>query len=296
MSPAKNGVLFIRKPEQITSSDLVLSIRKRIHEKVGHTGTLDKFASGLMILLTGSAAPFSEVFLGMDKSYRAGISFGTFTDTHDPAGIVTDRRSPEETRRFFIENRERIESEIARFTAETEQIPPLYSALKKGGRRHSDLARAGATELPAKRSIRIDVSRIESFDPEAGRLDALFSVSSGTYIRSIVRDLSERLGFPAHLQTLVRLSIGPYTLDAPSVCDPDGELHLLPIGSLLPWPRFVLTAPEVERVLHGQRLPYRAGMEQPNFLFVNGEERVVAWGAGEEGRYRYRRVFPAEGI
>lgn len=181
--------------------------------KVGHTGTLDRFASGLMLLLTGRATALADQFLHADKGYVGRFQFGAFTDTHDPHGEIVESVSPAETRRFLESERERVMRAVLAIREATRQQPPLYSALKQDGRRFSDRARGGQTELPAWRDIRVYELELLRYDLEAGALDLDLYVSGGTYIRAFARDLSRELDFPVHLSELRRYRLGGHRLD-----------------------------------------------------------------------------------
>lgn len=200
------GNLEIRlmdKKEGETSFSSLYSVKKENRgKKVGHAGTLDKFASGLMIVLIGNGTKLNPVFSSFSKSYRALVRFGEETDTLDPEGTVikkTDCPSEREIREI-----------LPSFLGPQMQRPPLYSALHVGGRRAYEIARSGKEVVMDEREITIHDIRFISYD---GRdLDIEFSVSKGTYIRSIARDLGLRLSSSARLEKLRRLSIGPYTL------------------------------------------------------------------------------------
>lgn len=197
------SILLIKKAGSITSFSSLNAIKRAVDPKVGHAGTLDKFAEGLLIVLTGSMTKLNVLFSSMDKSYRATIHFGMETDTLDPEGEVI-ATSP-------IPSYETVKEAISHFLGPLEQAPPQYSALHIGGKRASDLARKGKVVEMAKRPI-----TVYEFTPikyEDGVLIADISVSKGTYIRSIARDLGLACNSRAYLSALVRTRIGPYHLD-----------------------------------------------------------------------------------
>ncbi|MCK9599188.1 MAG: tRNA pseudouridine(55) synthase TruB, partial [Sphaerochaeta sp.] len=188
------SILLINKKPGITSFSSLNDIKRTIEAKVGHAGTLDKFAQGLLIVLTGSMTRLNVLFSSMDKTYRAQIAFGSETDTLDPEGQVIAVAD--------VPGYERIQKSIPSFIGSLEQQPPQYSALHINGKRASDLARRGHEVQMAKRPI-----TVYSFEPvsyEQGILVADIHVSKGTYIRSLARDLGLAAGSRAHLVGLTR--------------------------------------------------------------------------------------------
>ncbi len=287
------------KPGDLGSAALVGILRRRLNRaRVGHTGTLDRFASGLMLLLVGRGASLAEYFLHADKSYRATFAFGRSTDTHDPVGATVAERSPAEIRAFFAERRAELDVALEAIRAATLQIPPLYSALKIEGRRYSDRARAGHTELPPARPVRVYNMQVGEPDLETGTLEVELSVSGGAYIRAFARDLGERLDFPVHLAALRRLAIGEHRLDHPDVWRPDAPEPpcVRRLQAALPhWPRVVLADPEGRRALAvGQRpsLPELPG--EGDFFIEDAGGALLAWARASGGEYRYRRVFTVD--
>lgn len=198
----KASILLINKKPGLTSFSSLNDIKRTIDPKVGHAGTLDKFARGLLIVLTGSMTKLNVLFSTMDKSYRAEISFGSETDTLDPEGQVIATAA--------IPSFEEIQQAIPSFLGSIEQQPPQYSALHINGKRASDLARSGKEVEMAKRPI-----TVYSFEPvsyDNGLLVTDIHVSKGTYIRSLARDLGIATKSRAHLIGLERTSIGPFSL------------------------------------------------------------------------------------
>lgn len=195
--------VIITKKESGVTSFQSLSPIKKIYKgsKVGHCGTLDKFASGLMIVLTGEAAKLNPVFSGFDKSYRARIMLGCETDTLDPEGEVV-RRSD------HIPSLEEIEKVLPSFTGEIEQIPPVYSAIHVGGKRAYELARSDREVEMKARRVRIHSLSVISYEAPYLVIDC--RVSKGTYIRSLARDIAAAAGSAGHLTALERYSIGPF--------------------------------------------------------------------------------------
>ncbi len=318
----QHGIVLADKPRGLGSTPLVSRLRGHLLDRaraaghapkkggrkirVGHTGTLDRFASGLMILVVGHGTAFADHFLHQDKSYLADFAFGRFTDTHDPQGEVLEEKSPEEARRFLEQNRARVEEAVGAFREMTLQIPPVYSALKKDGQRFSDRARRGDVESPAPRKITIHSSEIREWDGAGAVVRAEIAVSSGTYIRALARDLSETLGFPLHLSDLRRLNIGSHRLNDDCWSPREGEdSPPEPVITSLEqalgdWPRLEARAEDVPRIKNGIQLEYNRLKPSPGFkpdaeaLVTEPGGRILAWAekrrAGD-GRIRYRRVF-----
>ncbi len=217
-------VLFINKPLEWTSFDIVNKIRLSLKRylgikkiKVGHAGTLDPLATGLVIVCTGKATKQIDQFLGMDKQYIADVKLGATTPSFD-LEMEPDKEYP-----FEHITPEMINDAIASFTGEIEQVPPMFSALKVNGQKAYDLARKGKEVELKARKITISELKVLSWDKPHLKLDV--SCSKGTYIRSLARDLGYELNSGGHLTGLIRTRIGPYQL-ADSITIEDFEKNL----------------------------------------------------------------------
>jgi tRNA pseudouridine55 synthase len=198
------GCLLLNKNPGLSSFKSLVPVKKALMTpKVCHTGTLDSFARGLMIVLTGRAVKLSTIFTGCDKQYRALLRFGEETDTLDPEGAVV-ASAP-------VPRREELEAILPAFTGTIEQAPPLYSAIHINGRRAHELARAGVKIEMKKRPVTIYSLSLVSWDPPHAELE--IHCSSGTYIRSLARDLAIAAGSRAHLCDLTRTKVGNFSLD-----------------------------------------------------------------------------------
>ncbi|MDF2576419.1 MAG: tRNA pseudouridine(55) synthase TruB [Agromyces sp.] len=276
---AAPGLLLVDKPGGITSHDVVARARRaRGTRKIGHAGTLDPMATGLLVLGVEGATRLLTFIVGLDKTYMATIRLGVATDTDDAEGqvvAVTDASSLDSAA---------ITAGIAALTGRISQVPSTYSAIKVDGRRAYDLARAGEeVQLKARE---VTVSRFEvlaerraSTDSEAGEaaevetatarsgmpgvvdLDVVVDCSSGTYIRSLARDLGAALGVGGHLTALRRTRIGPFDVEgAPGVADLADATLLSPATAAdAVLGRFDVTADEARDLRHGKRLPGAAG-------------------------------------
>ncbi len=220
-----SGMLLLDKPPGPTSHDVVGRVRTATGvRRVGHAGTLDPFASGLLILLVGPATRLSEYFLGMDKSYEATARLGVETDTHDRDGVVVG-----ENPGWQDLDRERIQEALSGFLGVNPQLPPRFSAKKvRGEPAHRRVRRGETVELE---SVDVEITRLELMNLRLPDLALRVRCSSGTYVRALARDLGRALGVGAHLTALRRTAIGPFGVAAAL---PLGELEGLgSLGELL---------------------------------------------------------------
>jgi len=237
------------------SSAAALQVAKRMFEaaKAGHAGTLDPLASGLLPLLFGEATKFAQFALGSDKEYLAQIRFGVTTDTGDAEGKVLERRAVE------VDDA-RLACALERFRGVIEQVPPMYSALKRGGRPLYSLARTGQSVARAPRQV--TVYELELLERGEDLVRVRLRCSKGTYVRQLASDLGAELGTGAHLAALRRTAVAGFRLERAVTLDElqamsaaARELCLLPADSLLAdLPRLDLVAGQAERFLNGQAL------------------------------------------
>lgn len=256
---ACSGFLLVDKPSGITSSKLVQVIKKTFSlNKIGHTGTLDPLATGLMVLCVGQATKFSQFLLVKDKSYRVSIKLGVATNTFDAEGLVTSEKAVNHV------TRELIEASLTNFQGEVEQIPPMYSAIKKNGVPLYKMARRGLKVDLEPRKVRIYDIKMLGFDGKF--LDLKVCCSKGTYIRTIAADLGDVLGCGAHVAELRRLSVGTYDEKDMLAFDelvklenPDGLAdHLLPIASAFKdWSEVLIDPRQARLLMNGVKLADR---------------------------------------
>ena len=202
-----NGFILVNKESGVSSNFVVQQIKKKIKaQKIGHLGTLDPLASGLLILAVNRATKFSSYFLESDKSYDVEVEFGTSTDTDDSTGKIIYESSD-------YPNKTSVKTHLESFLGESMQIPPFFSALKYKGKPLYKYARRGEfiSKPPRKISVNCIENKVCSFR---------IHCSKGTYIRSIARDLGKKLGCGAHMKSLIRLSQGNFNIsDAKSTSD-----------------------------------------------------------------------------
>jgi tRNA pseudouridine55 synthase len=275
-----DGVLLLDKPVGPSSSAVLQAVKRLLGaEKAGHAGTLDPLASGLLPLLFGEATKFAQFGLDAVKEYRAQVRLGTATDTGDAEGQVTDRQPVNVDGAGLAQA-------LARFRGEIEQVPPMYSALKQGGRPLYALARAGQTVERAAR--RVTVQELELLERAGDVLHLRIRCSKGTYVRQLAIDLGLALGTVAHLEALRRTRVAGFRLEQAVALDDlqalgeEGRLAwLLPPDSLLEGlPRLDLPAALAERFLKGQAVALRATRPGPCRVY---REAGALLGVGEAG-------------
>jgi tRNA pseudouridine55 synthase len=263
-----DGLLVVDKPAGPTSHDVVARVRRALGEKrVGHTGTLDPAATGVLALVLGKATRLAQFLSGSDKSYDAVVRFGFATDTGDAQG-----RAVSEVR-TAMPTREAIEAALDGFRGTFMQRPPAFSAKKIGGKRSHALARARVRDAAADDRLtpsrddealapaRVTVYRLDIVSAEADRVTLRLDCSAGFYVRSLAHDLGERLGVGAHLAALRRTRVGAVTADRALALETvernpaEAAAAVVPMAAMLPdLPAVTLTADGVRRAINGCRL------------------------------------------
>ncbi|MDR1662028.1 MAG: tRNA pseudouridine(55) synthase TruB [Azoarcus sp.] len=257
---AVDGVLLLDKPAGMSSNAALQTARRLLNaRKAGHTGTLDPMASGLLPLTFGEASKFAQMLLDASKVYEAGVRLGIETDTGDTEGkvLATKPVAVDETR---------LRRALVRFQGEIEQIPPMYSALKRDGKPLYEYARAGIEIARAPRRVTISELTLLAFEGE--RFLIRVACGKGTYIRSLAMDIGATLGCGAHLDALRRVRVGAFdltasvTLEALEAVAPEERNALLaPVDTLAAdFPRLELDDAAARQILQGQPLrPLRRG-------------------------------------
>ena len=292
------GVINLDKPVGPTSHDMVGLIRRLTGtRRIGHAGTLDPLASGVLPILVGPATRFSEELTGGRKRYDAVIRLGERSATDDAEGPITPAAA-------LLPDDSQIGEALSAFIGEFDQRPPDFSARKLEGRTAYRAARAGtALELPARRVV-IDSIEIAGVERHDTVVDVAIDLrcGPGTYVRSLARDVGDRLGCGGHLQALRRteaagLRIGdavtPESLQEAADADTLAE-RLLPVGELLPLPAVVLTPQAAWRFVHGSAQDAPAGTDDGRVKVFDPDARLLGVGLAAGGQLRPEKVLPQD--
>lgn len=294
-TPGPHGWLIIDKPYGPTSARVVAAVKRATGAKVGHAGTLDPLATGVLPLALGEATKTVQFATAGRKQYRFTVRWGAATATDDGEGEVIAETAARPTAAA-------IEAALPAFIGRIRQRPPAYSAVKVAGRRAYALARAGcAPELPPRTVEIAELQLIRLCDPDHAEFAA--TVGEGTYIRSLAREVAVALGTLGHIVTLRRLAVGRFTeaqaisLDCALALGHSlgASEHLLPIETALDdIPALAVTADEADRLRHGQRLRPRAGWGEigdGTVVGVRCDRRIIALARIEAGLLRPVRVL-----
>lgn len=247
-----DGILNVLKPPGMTSHDVVAFVRRTYGMKrVGHAGTLDPAAAGVLPVFLGKATRLIEYSMDCDKEYRAEITFGTATDTGDMTGTVILHTEAD------FPSASSIRSCLQSFIGEQEQIPPMYSALKVNGQKLYDLARQGIKITRAPRAITIHHMEWITQNKARSCITIDVTCSKGTYIRALSRDIGKKLHMPAVLSFLLRTRVGNFTLPEAMTLEEIEQNHpLLPLDAALGnYPAIRVNATQAIALQHGQYLP-----------------------------------------
>lgn len=288
---ALNGVLPVDKPEGPTSHDVVAIARRALRlRRVGHTGTLDPFASGLLLLCLGPATRLSEYLTALPKTYLARMRLGEATDTDDSTGTVV---STSDAWRALSEAQ--LHAALQQQTGVLRQLPPRYSAKKVGGERMYAAARRG--EEVERTPVEVTVYRIEVLRVDLPEIDFEVECSSGTYIRAIARDVGEALGVGAHLSGLRRTRVGEHdvgrALPLDALDDPAavGAALLSPADAVSHLPRVVLDDADAQRVRNGGRLAAPDGVPDGPIALLSGRRELLAVAERRGAELQPRKVL-----
>lgn len=273
------GFLNIDKPLGMTSHDVVAQIRRRLkrdtgQKKVGHAGTLDPLATGVLVLCLGDATRLSEYVMASQKRYLARVHLGVETDTYDAEGSIVSENSIDHI------NQSDVEGVLEQLIGDIEQIPPMYSAIKQGGKKLYELARSGQiVERPA-RSVTISSLQITNWSPPIVELDVV--CSSGTYIRSLAYDIGQELGVGAHLVGLIRTASGDFKIENSHVLDDllesdDWQRHIIkPYDGLRSWQSIELTESHSEELQFGRTIQLDVTFDQDVIMGYMSDGHLLA--------------------
>ncbi len=290
MSAPGDFILPVDKPPGPTSHDVVRAARKALgNRRIGHTGTLDPFASGLLMLCVGRATRVAEYLSAQDKTYEAVAHLGVTTDTLDTEGSIVDEREGWEEL-----DEPRIEAVLDRFRGEIDQVPPEYSAKKIDGVAAYRRVRRG--ESVALEPVRVRVASLDIVHLDLPRLGLRVTCSSGTYVRALARDIGLALGVGAHLVSLRRTAIGELSVERALAIDDlvtserVAAAALTPLVALGHLPTLDLDDAAMARIMHGGSIPAPRGSAGGTVVLAHAGS-LVAIGERQDDVVHPRKVF-----
>ena len=276
-----DAVILLNKPAGMTSFDAVAKCRRIFHErKIGHTGTLDPEASGLMIILLGKYTKLLPYCVKNHKAYQATLKLGEMTDTEDIWGTIINTKTPS------IHTEVEIDNAVQSLTGDILQVPPMYSALKKDGKKLYEYARQGIEIEREARPVHISTLEVEKIDETNYRMNAV--VSSGTYIRTLITDFGKQLDELAIMSSLIRTKIEHLSLKDACTFEnlESGVSFLSPIQVIDPTYKIVETDRVVD-IKNGKRV--KLDIQDPQVIFASNGELLAAYALQEDGLYHCLR-------
>ncbi len=265
-----SGLILLDKPKGLSSQQAIYALRKKLDLpkaiKIGHGGTLDPLATGMLVIALGSATKFLGYLLNANKTYGVTAKLGQVTTTLDAEGeICAEYPVP------YLDTNQ-IEPVLQQFTGPIEQIPPMYSALKFQGRPLYHYARKGQDIIRPPRSVHIYSLKLEAIHKD--KLSFVTQVSKGTYIRSLVHDIGQLLGCGAHVETLHRLQVDPFEARQMVALEQISEAHLLPLNIIFKHlPQIALEEPDIKKLKSGQKLNTSLNKSGESQIFALHERR-----------------------
>jgi tRNA pseudouridine55 synthase len=294
-----NGLLLVDKPSGPTSFDVVRTVRRAASQrKVGHTGTLDPLASGLIVVCLGQGTKLVPFLMDTDKRYLARVRLGTATDTDDALGEVIEKAA------IPVFERLQLERKLAEFVGRRQQVPPKFSAIKKDGEPLYRKARRGEEVTPEAREV--EIISIVLTGVAADYLDLDVRCGKGTYIRSLARDIARSLGTCGHLESLRRVETAGFSVEHALAMDgieavaEEGRLpeHLITLADAIPAiPKVQLCAEEEKSIRNGQAVPCIQTVEpdrmtQRGYVRLLGvDNKLCAMAMVSDGHLRPKKVF-----
>lgn len=299
--PPYHGFLNVNKPLALTSHDVVARIR-RIYKRdtasrrVGHAGTLDPLATGVLVLCLGQATRLSDYVMHTTKTYRATLQLGVTTTTYDAEGQTLTTTDASRI------TRPDVEATLTQFLGDTLQTPPMHSAIKIGGRKLYDLARKGIEVERPPRPIHIAQLNLIAWQLPHITIDVV--CGAGTYIRSLAHDIGQALGVGAHLTALERRASGAFIIEDAIpldelLQDPDWHRHIVPPRHALNhFPSLTLTTDQVQHIQHGRTIPRTTDHPAPNaddlLMAYLPDDHLLAILRADADVWRPHKVFPPD--
>lgn len=260
-----DGILLVNKPSGMTSHDVVNCVRKILHtKKVGHCGTLDPDATGVLVLCIGKATKALQFLICEEKEYIATLSLGKATDTYDASGVVVEEKA--------FHGVEHLEEVLYSFLGKQKQMPPLYSAIKVNGKKLYEYARQKQDVQVEPRSI--EIKQIELLNQKDNEIQLRVLCSKGTYIRSLCVDIAKKLGYPGHMSHLIRTKSGHFCIeDCYSLADVEnGQFHMMSLEeAFLHFEHYVVDDEKI--VIHGKLIESDIDHQ---VVVVNQQGKVLA--------------------
>lgn len=281
------GFININKPKGMTSHDVVATLRRLTNTRqIGHTGTLDPFAEGVLPVCIGRATRLIE-FLEDDKAYLATVQFGSNTDSYDIDGMITETFDKKVTLK-------EVNNALENFRGEIEQMPPIYSAIKVNGKKLYEYARNGEEVEITPRRVTIEQLVLVEFDEAAQSAVLEIKCSKGTYIRSIAYDLGKLLGCGGHLTALVRTRAGRFKIEdaipLQKLVFGDLKSHLINPIDVLPYEKIEVTEADIAKIQNGVALR-NYNIENGKFVLLTKENNICAIGFSEDNVISQKKVF-----
>ena len=282
-----HGVLVLDKPQGMSSAAAVDHVKRTLGvARAGHGGTLDPLATGVLPICLDAATKLAPYLLADDKAYEAEGLLGIETDTLDRTGTIVRETAVAVTEAA-------LRDVLARRIGEQDQVPPMFSAIKQGGVRLYERARAGEEVAREPRKIRLDRLELLAFEPPRFRI--AIACSKGTYVRSLVADIGTDLGCGAHLAELRRTRSGRFTLDQATRLEDVASGPILPLAEVTGMPTIVVPERMLKHALSGVQFDERTWGPLPKaerFQMVDEQGRLIAIIHFEDGKTLYDRVFP----
>lgn len=286
----QSGLLLIDKPEGPSSFDEIRTLRKNLRiKKMGHAGTLDPLASGLMIIAVGQATKLLPYLPTDRKEYEFTIQFGETRTTGDREGEVLEEG-------FSIPCEEDLLALLSRFRGEIEQVPPAFSAIKIDGKRAYELARKGKEVAMKSRTVSIYSLELLSYDGAVGAAQMVVQCSAGTYVRSLARDIATGLGSGAYASRIHRTKVGVFSLEdaTPAVAVQSVDALVDPGSVMTEWKPLTLEGRELTLFKNGNAVPLSISCEEGDLLWVCDPNKTpVALASCKSGTAAPVRVFPS---
>jgi len=285
-----NGILLVNKQKGMTSHDVIAKIKRILQvKKIGHAGTLDPLATGLLVVMINEATKLSNYLMEDEKEYVAEVVIGESTDTEDSEGQVLDKA--------IVNSLEDVDTVLESLTGQLEQVPPMYSAIKHEGKKLYQLAREGKTIERASRIVEIvnikRTSEIEYFDNKA-KFTFSSKVSKGTYIRTLCVEIGNRLGYPAHMSNLNRVGSGVLSIkDSYTINDiAEGNYKLIPmLDSLKKFKIIDVSNGLRDRILNGVMINESEIDTKEEIVVFSSEDKLIGIYKKKESNYRAERVW-----